>query len=400
MQEFRKFTVLIPTKNRCETLHWAMKTCLQSTYPALSLIVSDNCSTDNTFAVVSSFNDSRVKYYCTPQALSMTANWEFALSKVEDGFVTILGDDDGFLPDSFEKINLLLDQYQVKAISWKQSFFRWPGNNYVRIPELMSIPLKQGVEIRHSRDFLPKVMRCQKFPGDLPWLYSGFVDVSIIKSIKEKGRGRFFNSKIPDIYSSMVLASEIDSYLFSYTPLSIAGHSAKSNGAAQIQNKPEFEERKNLFNKESEDIPFHTALEFVHVYPIIIWETYLQSIDAGVQKFLGLAYGPLLMKLAIKDAITLGFLENERGKLESIARKNGLSLHISDNKTIGLIQKFLLRLKSYFVEWTSAIFINLKDFNISNVYDASIMHQKIHKKYNHRLKAIIHNFVLLLKQAL
>ena len=158
--------------------------------------------------------------------------------------------------------------------------------------------------------------------------------------------------------------------------------------------------RKNLFNKESEDIPFHTALEFVHVYPIIIWETYLQSIDAGVQKYLGLANGPLLMKLAIKDAIVLGFLENERGKLESIARKNGLSLHISDNKTIGLIQKFLLRLKSYFVEWTSAIFINLKDFNIRNVYDASIMHQKIHEKYNHRLKAIIHNFVLLLKQAL
>ena len=105
MQEFRKFTVQKNKKNRCETLHWAMKTCLQSTYPALSLIVSDNCSTDNTFAVVSSFNDSRVKYYCTPQALSMTANWEFALSKVEDGFVTILGDDDGFLPDSFEKIN-------------------------------------------------------------------------------------------------------------------------------------------------------------------------------------------------------------------------------------------------------------------------------------------------------
>lgn len=78
-------------------------------------------------------------------------------------------------------------------------------------------------------------------------MYGGFVDVSVIRALREKGKGRFY-SKIPDIYSAMVLASELENYIFSYTPLSIAGHSAKSNGAAQIQNKPEFEEQKNLFN--------------------------------------------------------------------------------------------------------------------------------------------------------
>jgi glycosyltransferase involved in cell wall biosynthesis len=400
MPEFNKFTILIPTKNRCETLEWAMKSCLQSSYPFLSVIVSDNCSTDNTREMVASFRDPRVKYYCTPKALSMTANWEFALSKAEDGFVTILGDDDGFLPDSFETINTLLNQYKFKAISWKQSFFRWPGNHYVRIPELLSIPLKRGVEVRQCGNILPKVLKCALFPGDLPWLYGGFVDVSVIRALKDKGNGRFFYSKIPDIYSAMVLASELENYIFSFTPLSIAGHSAKSNGAAQIQNKPEFEEQKNLFNKESEDIPFHATLEFVHVYPIIVWETYLQSLDAGMQKYKGLADGQMLLDLAISDAISLGFLDKERGKLERIAFKNQLKFEVPGNKIKIGLQKIFLKLNQYYVEWTGSVFINISEYKIENIFAASIKHNEIYQNYHNKLKVIAHNFVLLLKHAL
>lgn len=89
--------------------------------------------------------------------------------------------------------------------------------------------------MRKSHIVLNKVIDQQMFPGDLPWLYGGFVSMDCIHEVKDKSNGVFFHSKIPDIYSAMVLSSIIDEYLFSYTPYSIAGHSAKSNGAAQIQ---------------------------------------------------------------------------------------------------------------------------------------------------------------------
>jgi hypothetical protein len=48
--------------------------------------------------VVASFKDPRIRYVNTGKHLSMSHNWEFALSHVEKGYVTFVGDDDGLLP--------------------------------------------------------------------------------------------------------------------------------------------------------------------------------------------------------------------------------------------------------------------------------------------------------------
>lgn len=133
-----KLNIIIPTKDRAETLIWAINSCLQNKYSHFSIIVSDNASTDNTEEVVMSFRDPRITYLKTPFRMSMTANWEFALKHVKEGYVTVLGDDDGFLPNSFHDINEMLNRHPSKAISWKQSFYRWPNNDFVRLKTFAS----------------------------------------------------------------------------------------------------------------------------------------------------------------------------------------------------------------------------------------------------------------------
>jgi len=75
-------TVIIPTRERADTLETCLQTVVAQTYPNLKIIVSDNCSNDNTKDVVLSFDDKRITYLNTGRRLSMTHNWEFAIRNV------------------------------------------------------------------------------------------------------------------------------------------------------------------------------------------------------------------------------------------------------------------------------------------------------------------------------
>ncbi|MBL0237300.1 MAG: glycosyltransferase family 2 protein [Saprospiraceae bacterium] len=388
-----KFTIIIPTKDRCETLYWAIKSCLQNNYPNFFIIVSDNASSDKTEEVVRGFGDQRISYLRTPTRLSMTSNWEFALSHVVDGFVSILGDDDGFLPNSFKDINEMLQQYNLKAISWSQSFYRWPGNDFVKIKNILQIPYKVGYEIRSTIDTIKSVINQQKFPGDLPWLYGGFINMDCINEVKSKSGGLFFHSKIPDIYSSMVLSSILDEYIFSYTPFSIAGHSAKSNGSAQIQKNANEILSNSVFLQESEDFPWHSKLEFVHVYPIIIWESILQAKDVGIfRNSLDIDYQELLDK-GIRHCIQLDIIELESAKLKSIASKNGLIF--KNIRVFNKIQSVIFKIKHYLYVWSRNAFYSCLDYNVTNVYEASILQAKLVRPL--WIIIIIKNLKLLIK---
>ena len=82
------FTVVIPTRERCDTLEHSLRTCVTQDYDNLEILISDNFSQDRTREVVESFNDKRIRYINTGKRLSMTDNFEFALSHVKpEGYI-------------------------------------------------------------------------------------------------------------------------------------------------------------------------------------------------------------------------------------------------------------------------------------------------------------------------
>src|ERR1700753_1072181 len=123
--KYNKLTILIPTRERCDTLYDTLRCCFNQTCPNLEIIVSDNFSQDRTKEVVMSFNDERLKYINTGKRLSMSGNFDFALSHVKEGYIMFIGDDDGVVPNSLEYVNDIINSTNCKAIVSYNAFYTW-----------------------------------------------------------------------------------------------------------------------------------------------------------------------------------------------------------------------------------------------------------------------------------
>ena len=109
-----KFTIIIPTRDRCSTLQPTLLTCIKQDYSNFEITISDNFSDDNTKHFISALNHPKVKYINTGKRLGMSQNWEFALDSITGEYVTFLGDDDALLPGALSDIKILLAQPKPK----------------------------------------------------------------------------------------------------------------------------------------------------------------------------------------------------------------------------------------------------------------------------------------------
>jgi glycosyltransferase involved in cell wall biosynthesis len=83
-------SVLVPTRERSETLYFALKTLCAQDFADAEFIVSDNASEDDTASIVAGFKDPRVRYIRTPKRVSMTSNFNFAIEHARGTYVIAL----------------------------------------------------------------------------------------------------------------------------------------------------------------------------------------------------------------------------------------------------------------------------------------------------------------------
>jgi len=97
-------TIGIPTHNRaCGFLPVSLKSALSQTYPEIEIIVSDNCSTDNTRELVREFRDARIRYFRHDFNIGANNNFNFCLRQARGRYFLLLQDDDLIDPDFTEK---------------------------------------------------------------------------------------------------------------------------------------------------------------------------------------------------------------------------------------------------------------------------------------------------------
>jgi|SRR5579859_3529664 len=270
-------TVIIPTRNRCETLWASLKTCVEQDSDQLRIVVSDNCSEDDTRDVVQSFSDKRLRYVNTGARLSMTGNFEFSLRQTETGYVCFLGDDDGLMPGAILKVAELVADTGSDAITSSSVYYSWPNFPFKHWRNMALVrDLGNAVEWKDAKK---EVARLIAFNGlernyiwGLPSAYRGFISSDILRRASRSGR--YFHSVTPDAYSAFVNSFFIDSYIYLRAPLTIEGVSGKSNGASQIFGKDGHEETQYL--KEN-DIAFNSELHYAPSPPIILAEAYMQA---------------------------------------------------------------------------------------------------------------------------
>src|SRR5215831_2182729 len=97
------FSIVIPTFNRSDLFPYAVRSILNQTFEDFEIIISDNCSVDDTPQVARQFKDPRFKYVRTPRHFTIADSWEFARSHAAGKLIFMLSDDDAMLPTALER---------------------------------------------------------------------------------------------------------------------------------------------------------------------------------------------------------------------------------------------------------------------------------------------------------
>jgi len=88
-------TIGIPTYNRLDSyLKKAFSSALNQTYKNVEIIVSDNCSNDNTEAFFQSISDPHLRYFRQNQNIGPINNYNYCLEQANGDYFLLLHDDD------------------------------------------------------------------------------------------------------------------------------------------------------------------------------------------------------------------------------------------------------------------------------------------------------------------
>ena len=99
-----KISFLIPTKDRLSLLRNTIASILDQGATDIEIIISDNASTEDYRSYVAGLADNRIVYVRQPRSVSVTENWQKALSLATGSYVLMLGDDDTLTPDFMARL--------------------------------------------------------------------------------------------------------------------------------------------------------------------------------------------------------------------------------------------------------------------------------------------------------
>lgn len=123
-----KLTVILTTYNTKKYVGQAIKSVLNQTYKDYKFIILDNCSTDNTEDVISTFTDSRITYIRNEKNIGFVGNINKALSLCDTEYLIIVHDDDVLKPQLFEKeINILENYEDVSIVGSNRTYINDQG---------------------------------------------------------------------------------------------------------------------------------------------------------------------------------------------------------------------------------------------------------------------------------
>ena len=377
-----RFSILIPTRNRPETLRACIRTCLAQDFDDFEVIVSNNSDvlSEETRSVVAEAQSPKIRHVQPPRPLCMTDNWEFALSHATGEYISVIGDDDGLSLFALRELDRLIDLTSTEVVSWTYASYYWP-NMPEQFAHRISIPLSQSTSWTTGRSAISKVISFRRLYFALPTLYNSVVSRALISRIRQR-KGRFFFSQCPDIYSGFAVASSVDKFIRSEIPFSVGGMSAKSNGFATLSTGDN-DVASDFYSLNSRDgISSHPATPSKHVLSAFVSDSFSRakenlfphnsSFRINSRDLLGACLREVnelppakasqaltdLSAFFAGDRLLISQIDNARSKLlaaDSDTSPNQIKLHP----------------KTFFDG--EPLFLDGASFNVADIYDASVL---------------------------
>jgi len=359
-----RFSIVIPTRERADTLFHTLKTCIAQDYDDCEIIVSDNHSADHTRDVVTGFNDARVKYTNPGRRLGMGDNFEHAFEQISRNTVAIcIGDDDGLMPGALQEANEIMTSERVEALAGTRVHYDWPGLLAGRSNQLVLPIAGARITTRRTADFVKDVLSHRCSYGTGPILYQGFVASRVLETIKAR-TGRLFRTVSPDLYAVFAISAVLREYTVTQRCLVIDGASPRSTGAALFGLSPDATEANN-FGKEN-NWPMYPGLLPARSVLIGEADSYLHARDVLSELSFEIPWHVILPG-AYGEVLAQDHSESIRA-VELMAERFGVRL---PSRGIAAIKYRSRRFSEGLRRWRNNLYIDCSPFGVGDVHGAA-----------------------------
>ena len=166
-------SIIMPSYNTAPYISESIQSVLAQTYVDWELIIIDDCSTDDTDSVVSSyFSDRRIKYLKNDRNSGAAVSRNKALREAKGKWIAFLDSDDLWMPDKLEK----------QFIFMEHNNYIFSYTNYSEIDEEGQ---KKGVTVTGPKRITKVGMFNYCWPGCLTVMYDmsvvGLIQIADIK---------------------------------------------------------------------------------------------------------------------------------------------------------------------------------------------------------------------------
>ena len=221
-------SILIPTRERAETLASAVATALDQRSRRFEVIVCDNHSQDATRRVVDGMADARLRYVNPGTRVSISDNWEFAVRHAEGRYLLLIGDDDAIVPGAIDRLEPLLEASASPIFTWPRTTYWWPTAGCTARASALPPP-RRRIEI----DIRPLAQSAMRRGGHglelLPGVYHTVVQRDVLAAIGNRV-GRVFPTALPDVFVAFAAPGVASRALALDYLVTVTGVSEKSNG--------------------------------------------------------------------------------------------------------------------------------------------------------------------------
>lgn len=388
------FTVIIPQKDRAEYIGHTLKTCMIQDYPKFEIIVSDDCSEDDSVEVIKALAelDHRIKLFAHKDHLGMHDNFEFALNQVKPGYVIALGGDDGLIPGCIWRMYEIIKETGRELLTWSPAGFTYPDEKGDGCVFYVKRKRKRDVRFIKSEDFLNKIAKTFRYQIDeCPMFYmKGVVSTNLIERVKTRTKDHsFYYCPTPDGFSGVVLAGEVEDYAYTSEPLSIVGNTTKSQGRNYRRTDEKSKSESEQFFNDSIRRTMHEELASQPYSPLVTLMTadYLltaRDLPGWPGRFEMFTFEDLLratFKFMSESYFANEVLVRELHILRAIADQHGLR-DLFDDLCKSTKKRVIKGKKVYGFVITHSIRFDGRDININNIYDAALATNFVYSFYN------------------
>lgn len=239
-----KLSIIIPTKDRYNSLLPVLNTLLKYLErDDYEIIIQDN-STDNTLILDYLFQNQNIhlKYFYTSEHIDIVQNCNKAIQNSSGKYICFIGDDDLVSPYIMDIVDKI-DQENVKCLVFTSANYIWKNvtvldKDRYNAPATLTYYTNYSSDmvIRHSHKEMERVLQMGGiyFLG-LPRFYHGIVRRDILEILYEKFNGTYFPGPSPDMAISAALSIILETYHYMHYPVTITGVSKNSGAGLGIR---------------------------------------------------------------------------------------------------------------------------------------------------------------------